>query len=63
MRCIQGFSKVTWGKRPLGRPRHGWEDKMDLQEGDGGGTASIDLAEDTDRWWGLVNTVMNLQVA
>jgi hypothetical protein len=27
------------GKRPLGRPRHRWEDniKMDLQEGRGGG--------------------------
>jgi hypothetical protein len=36
---------------------------MDHQEGDGGGMASIDLAEDRDRWWGLVNMVMNLQVA
>jgi hypothetical protein len=24
--------------------------------------ASIDLAEDRDRWWALVNVVMNLQV-
>ena len=22
----------------------------------------IDLAQDTDRWWALVSTVMNLQV-
>jgi len=36
---------------------------MDLQERDRGGMASIDPAEDRDRWWGLVNTVMNLQVA
>jgi hypothetical protein len=36
---------------------------MDHQEGDGGGMASIDLAEDRDRWWSLVNMVMNLQVA
>jgi len=25
--------------------------------------ASIDLAEDRERWWGLVKMVMNLQVA
>jgi len=36
---------------------------MDLQERDRGGMASTDLAEDWHRWWGLVNTVMNLQVA
>jgi hypothetical protein len=35
---------------------------MDLQEGDGGGMAFTDLAEDRDRWWGLVNMVMNLRV-
>ena len=33
-RRIQGFSGELEGKRPLGRPRHEWEDniKMDLQE-------------------------------
>jgi hypothetical protein len=38
------------GKRPLGRPRRGWEDniKMDLQEM-GGGMDWIDLAQDRDR--------------
>ena len=51
------------GKRPLGRPRHRWEDniKMDLREVRGG-RDWIDLAQDRDRWWALVNTVMNLQV-
>ena len=31
---VQGFGGETCGKRPLGRPRHRWEDniKMDLQE-------------------------------
>jgi len=40
------------GKRPLGRPRHRWEDniKMDLQEVGYGGIDWIDLAEDRDRW-------------
>jgi len=54
------------GRRPLGRSRHRWEDniKMDLQgvEWGGGGMDQIDLAQDRDRWWALVNTVMNLQV-
>ena len=39
------------GKRPLGRPRHRWEDniEMDLQELEwGGGMDWIDLAQDRD---------------
>jgi len=49
--------------RPLGRPRHRWEDniKIDLQEVGGGGDW-MELAQDRDRWRALVNTVMNLQV-
>ena len=52
------------GKSPLGRPRHRWEDniKMDLQEVGCGGMDWIELALDRDRWWALVNAVMNLQV-
>jgi len=52
------------GTRPLGRPRHGWEDniKMDLQEVGCGGVEWIELAWDRDRWWAIVNVVMNLQV-
>jgi hypothetical protein len=39
-------------KRPLGRPRHRWEDniKMVLQEVGCGGMDRIDLAEDRHRW-------------
>jgi len=39
-------------KRPLGRPRHRWEDdiKMDLQEVRCGGMDCIKLAQDWDRW-------------
>jgi hypothetical protein len=39
------------GKRPLGRPRHRWEDnmKMDLKEMGRNGTEWIDLAKDRDQ--------------
>ena len=52
------------GKRPLGRPRHRWEDnfKMDLQEVACGVIDWIELAQNRDRWWALVNAVMNLRV-
>jgi hypothetical protein len=53
------------GTRPLGRPRH-WQDniKTDLivREIEWGGMDWIDLAQDRDQWWGLVNTVMSLWV-
>jgi hypothetical protein len=52
------------GRRPLGRPRHRWEDniKMDLREVGWGGMDWINLAQDRDRWTALVNAVMNLRV-
>jgi hypothetical protein len=51
------------GKRPLGRPRHRWEDniKADLQEVVCGVMDWIELAQDRDRWRALVNAVMNLR--
>ena len=53
------------GKRPLGRPRHRWEDniRMDLQEVGCGCTDWIGLAQDRDRWRTLVSVVMNLPVS
>ena len=52
------------GKRPLGRPRRRWEDniKMDLQEVGAGCGDWMELAQDRDRLWELVSTVMNLGV-
>ena len=35
---------------------------MDLQEVGYGGMDWIDLAQDVDMWWTLVNAVMNLRV-
>jgi hypothetical protein len=52
------------GKRLLGRPRPRWGDnvKVDLQEVGCWGMDWIELAEERDRWWALVNVVMNHQV-
>ena len=52
------------GKRPLGRARRRWEDniKMGLKEVGCGVMDWIELAQDRDRWWALVNTVVNLRV-
>ena len=51
-------------KRPLGRPRRGWENdiKINLYEVGCGGTDWIDLARDRDRFPALVIAVMNLRV-
>jgi hypothetical protein len=51
------------GRRPLGKPRHRWEDniKMDFREMGCGGTGWMYLAQDRDRWRGLVNAAMNLR--
>jgi hypothetical protein len=52
------------GRRPLGRPRHRWEDniKMDLQEVGWEDVDWIDMAQDRDRWQAVVIAVMNLRV-
>jgi hypothetical protein len=47
MRLVEKFSPVSW-KNDI---------KMVLQT-----VGWIDLAEDGDKWWGLVDTVMNLRV-
>jgi len=48
----------TEGKKPLGRTRRRREDLQEM----GWGMGCIDLALDRDRWWELVNVVMNLRV-
>jgi hypothetical protein len=52
------------GKRPLGRPKSRWKDNItiDLQEVRCGGMNWIELAQDRDRWWVLMNAVMKLWV-
>jgi hypothetical protein len=52
------------GKRPLGRPRHRWEDEIRryLRAIDLGSVDWIRLAQDRNRWRAVVSAVMNLRV-
>jgi hypothetical protein len=52
------------GKRPLGRQKHRCEDRIRLDLGKIGlGVVDwIQLAQDTDRWRGVVSAVMNLRL-
>jgi hypothetical protein len=60
-RLLVGRSK---GKRPLGRPRHRWEDniKMDLREIKINVVNWIHLVQDRVQWWAFMNMVMKLRV-
>jgi hypothetical protein len=52
------------GKRPLGSPRRGWVDNIKMYLGDmeWGGVDWIGLAQDSNRWRALVNSVLKLRV-
>ena len=52
------------GKTPFGRPRYRWKDsfKMYLLEVGWGGMDWINLAQERDRRWALVNAVINIRV-
>ena len=64
----EAYTVFWWGKpegkRPLGGPRHIWEDniKIDLQEVGSGDMDWIELARDRDSWRALVNVIMTLRV-
>jgi len=63
----RGVHRVIVGKpegtRPLGRPRHRWEDNIKIVLREVGGSGyRMELAQDRDRWRALVNTVMNFRV-
>jgi hypothetical protein len=51
---------IPEGKRPLGRPRHRWEDniKMNLQDVGCEGMDWIGVAQDRDRLQAIVNAVV-----
>jgi hypothetical protein len=63
-RCILGLRKKPEGNILLGRPKHGWEDNMnmDLHTVGWGNMDWIHLAQDRDGWRTLVNAEMNLRV-
>ena len=58
------FVEESSGKEPIGKPRRGWEDNinMDPQEVSWGGIDQIDLAQDRNRRRALVSTIMNILV-
>jgi hypothetical protein len=64
----RGVYKILMGKpegrRPMGRPRHRWEDniRMDRQEVRCGSMGWIRLAQDRHRWRAILNVVMNLRI-
>jgi hypothetical protein len=69
MADLRNAHKILVGKperkRPLGRPRHKWDDNiiMGLREI---GSKDVDwtqLAWNREWWWVLVNTVINLRAA
>ena len=69
--CIEEFRNAlqssrgkTRGKRPLGRPRHRWEENIKLYLREGGCDAGnwIDCAQDRGEWWAYVRVAMNLWV-
>jgi hypothetical protein len=50
------------GKTPLARPRRRWEYNIKIYLQDLGWRAQTDLPQDRDKWHGLLNAKMNLQV-
>jgi hypothetical protein len=77
MRCLghiacmaeeRGMYMVLVGKpekmRPLARPRNRWEEdiKIDHKEVGCEGMDWIKLAQDRDRWWALLNVVINFRI-
>jgi hypothetical protein len=62
-RFIEGLVGKLEGRRPVERPRRRWVDniKTDLRRV-GWGMKWIDLAQDRERWWAVVNAAMNCRV-
>ena len=62
-KILTGRPKPT-GKRPLGRPRHRWEEniRIDLEEIGINAGNWVDSAQDRNYWRALVNAALNLRV-
>jgi hypothetical protein len=63
-RCIQGLVGKPEGRRPLGRLKRRCKDniKMDFRKVGWKGMDWINLAQDRERWWNVINVVINLPV-
>jgi hypothetical protein len=61
--CKILVGKPEW-KTPRGKYRRRWEDKIrqDLKETEWESVDWIHLAQDRDKWWALMNTVISLRV-
>ena len=64
LRNFTSLGKPT-GMRPLGRPRHRWEDniRMDLKEIGINVGNWVDSVQDRDYWRALVNAALCLRVS
>jgi hypothetical protein len=61
---MQGLTGKLAGKRPLGTPRHRWEDniKVDIKETEWAGMDYFNLVQDSDKSQAVVCTVMDLWI-
>jgi hypothetical protein len=62
-RSIEVLVRKLEGKSPYGRPRRRWEDGIEMNHQEVGceDVDWIELAQDRDRCWALVNKVMILR--
>jgi hypothetical protein len=62
--CMLDIGGKARRKETTGRPRRRWMDnvKIDLRYIGWDGVDWIDMAQDRDQWWALVNTVLNFGV-
>ena len=56
--------KERKGRKPLGRPGYEWEDstKLKLKELGCDSIDGIHVAQESDKWWVIVNVPINLQI-
>ena len=64
-KCMQGFGGETWRMKLLARNKHGLQNIINVDPKELGldDVDWINLAQNRDRWWAVVNVVMNLRVS
>jgi hypothetical protein len=61
-KCEQGFGGKARRKQTSSKTKAKMGSEWILRTLDAGGVEWIQLAQDRDQWWAVVNTVMNLRV-